>query len=225
MTPARRVFGSAGPHDARGPGAAPLGLAPVPPPQPGATVGEGLPPAGAADRPTDALVAHLHRIDDLVQERSHVLGHVHRVDAHELFTLARADLWLRREELAAISGDERATVTALVWARTARTLARRNEGRSVPPVDHAAIQAARSLPPSWRHLPGPTLLADPETAVFRAMALLTEQPRSVLVLRWLGVGVDEIADELHLGADAVDRLLRDARAQLRGTLGAGGGAR
>lgn len=184
--------------------------------------------AGAPDPLPDAagaLDAYLQRVDDRLQERAVVLAHVHRVDAQELFTLVRADLWARSEEFAASDEDERWTVTSLLLARHARMAARRAEGRSVPPVDHAAVDAARSLSPPWRGLPGPVLLADDETTVFRAMSFLAEPARSVLVLRWLGIGADDVADEMRLGADAVDRHLQEARAQLHRILDAGGGGR
>lgn len=180
----------------------------------------------APDDPASALVGFLHRVDDRLQERALVLARIQNVDPHELFALTRADLWARREEFAASDEDERLTVTWLLLARHARVLVRRAEGRSVPPVDHAALDAARSLPPGWAHLPGAVLLTDPPTAVFRALAHVGEPARSVLVLHWLGVGADDVADELQLGADAVARLRADARAQLRHVLlAAGGGGR
>lgn len=178
----------------------------------------------AAADPAGALVAFLHRVDDRLQERALVLGLVHGVDAPELFALTRADLWARREEFAASDEDERLTVTWLLLARHARLLVRRAEGRSVPPVDHAAVDAARALPPAWGHLPGVALLADPETAVFRALRHVGEPARSVLVLHWLGVGADDVADELQLGAEAVTRLRTEARAQLRHVLLSAGSA-
>lgn len=177
----------------------------------------------ATGDPAAELVAYLHRVDERFQERAVVLAHVQSVSGPELFALTRADLWARREEFAASDEAERLTVTWLLLARHARTLARRAEGRSVPPVDHAAVDAARALPPAWSDLPARALLADPQTAVFRALVHVGEPARSVLLLHWLGVEADDVADELQLGEDAVARLRADARAQLRHVLLAGGG--
>lgn len=177
----------------------------------------------APEDPATALHGYLHRVDDRLQQRALVLGLVQHVEAQELFTVTRAELWGRCEEFAASDEDERLTVTWLLLARHARVLARRAEGRSVPAPDYALLDAARDLRPRWAGLPAAALLTGRETAVFRAMAHLGEPARSVLVLHWLGVGADDVADELQLGADAVARLRADARAQLRHLFAAGGG--
>lgn len=216
--------------DGRGAGAGPRSGARVLPGAAFATPPPGAPVTRAwrHDVGEDDLGAFLRRHDPELQERTLVVAHVHAVDAREVFLTTRAQFWLRCDELIGLGEDDRRVVLRLLLARRARELARHGgpehgrgrDGVVRTPAEEAALAAVSAHAPDWRGVDPAVALAAPETTAFRAMAHLTGTARDVLVLCWLSVAFDDIADELRVSSRTLTDLIGEARTQIRALLAA-----